>query len=282
MAPTSPDTSYSVKEVAQLLGLGVGQIRRYARAGFVEPERGPRGELRFAFRDLAFLRIVKGLADARIQPQRVRRAIESARRRSASAGAHTDLRLDSAGSQVVVREEGGVWNAESGQYLLDFESGVTAPATVVSLPLRSDAIERASVAMQANDWYDLGRALEDEDPMRARDAYQRAIELDPEHGDAHLELGYLDHAAGKLQDAVRHYRIARIALPQDPTPHFNLGVALEDSGDAQGARESYFEALRIDSGYADAHYNLARLADCAGRATEVVQHLKAYRKLMGK
>src|ERR1700737_315499 len=45
-----PDVSgYGAREVARMLGLSVGQVRAWVRAGFLEPERGARGALRFSF-----------------------------------------------------------------------------------------------------------------------------------------------------------------------------------------------------------------------------------------
>jgi hypothetical protein len=54
--PTAPynhhGMSYTVREVAAMLGLKPSQVRAYAAKGFLDPERGTRGELRFGFRDL--------------------------------------------------------------------------------------------------------------------------------------------------------------------------------------------------------------------------------------
>ncbi len=66
---------YSVKDVARMFDLSVGQVRSYARSGLVEPRRGSRGEYRFGFQDLVLLRSAKGLLSRRIPPQRVRQAL---------------------------------------------------------------------------------------------------------------------------------------------------------------------------------------------------------------
>ncbi len=58
-----------------MLDMSVGQVRSYARAGFLEPDRGSRGEYRFSFQDLVLLRTAKGLMAARIPPRKVRRAL---------------------------------------------------------------------------------------------------------------------------------------------------------------------------------------------------------------
>ena len=54
------------REVSRMLGLTVAQVRAWVRSGLVDPERGPKGELRFSEADLSLLRAARGLAGARI------------------------------------------------------------------------------------------------------------------------------------------------------------------------------------------------------------------------
>ena len=66
---------YATRDVAKLLGLSPSQVRAFARGGFLAPDRGPGGELRFSFPDLVLLRAAQGLAAARIPARRIRRAL---------------------------------------------------------------------------------------------------------------------------------------------------------------------------------------------------------------
>ncbi|MGH7806347.1 MAG: MerR family transcriptional regulator, partial [Candidatus Binatia bacterium] len=54
-------SGYTARDVAKLLALSIGQVRSFVRAGFLVPERGPRGEFRFTFQDLVLLRTAKEL-----------------------------------------------------------------------------------------------------------------------------------------------------------------------------------------------------------------------------
>ncbi|CAN0586032.1 unnamed protein product, partial [Laminaria digitata] len=45
-------SGYSTRQVAGLIGLPPARIRHYARRAVVMPERGPRNEYRFGFRDV--------------------------------------------------------------------------------------------------------------------------------------------------------------------------------------------------------------------------------------
>src|SRR5688500_14121942 len=112
--------SYSLREVSALLGLTPNQIRASATKGFLEPERGERGELRFGFHDLIILRTAGELSAARIPQRKVRRVLERLREQLPEGRSLTGVRIAADGERVVVRDGEAVWNPESGQSLFDF------------------------------------------------------------------------------------------------------------------------------------------------------------------
>ena len=91
-----------------------------------------------------------------------------------------------------------------------------------------------------------------------------------------MNYGRLLHLAGKLQAALQVYEGAPVA---DANLSFNRAVLLEDLTRDADAVLAYQEALALDAGYADAHFNLARLHEKAGRERESLRHLLAYRRL---
>jgi tetratricopeptide (TPR) repeat protein len=275
--------AYSAEQVAGLLGLTLAQIRGYVRAGVIAPARGPRGEWCFSFQDLVFLRVVKGLATSRVPPRRVRQALQRLREQLPEDRPLSGVRLAALGGEVVVREQDRVWSPATGQYWLDFEAAGERSAAV-PLPPRAPAAGaegEAPVALTAtaDGWYAIGAELEDADAEQAREAYQRALALDPGHADAHVNLGCLEHEAGRLDLAERHYRAALATRPADPTAAFDLGVVLEDLGRLDEARAAYEQALRAEPDSADAHYNLARLYDRLGDTPAAIRHLQSWRSL---
>jgi tetratricopeptide (TPR) repeat protein len=270
---------YTSRDVAQLLGLTAGQIRAYVRAGFLDPPRGPRGEHRFSLQDVVLLRTAKDLAE-HIPPRKVRRALLKLKEQLPSGRPLTGVRITAEGDDVVVRDGAARWEPESGQGVLDFD--VAELVTRVA-PLARRAVEAARSAeqdLEAEDWFKVGFDLEPFDPGQARDAYRRALELDPGHADARVNLGRLLHEAGHPEAAESHYRMALAARPRDSTAAFNLGVALEDLGRLLEAIQAYERALAVDPGIADAHFNVARLYERTGRKAAAFRHLKAYRKLV--
>jgi tetratricopeptide (TPR) repeat protein len=54
--------------------------------------------------------------------------------------------------------------------------------------------------------------------------------------------------------------------------HYNLGIALNEQGDTDGAISHYREAVELWPGYAEAHYNLGRLLAQKGLVDEAIAH----------
>lgn len=270
---------YRAQDVSRLLGLPVPEVRRYAREGLVPARRGVRGEWRFSFQDLVLLRVAAELERARFPAARLRRALRRLREQLPAnrslAGVHVAADRD----QIVVRDGGAAWHPESGQLLIDFD--VREVARQVA-PLVRDASQRGGAdapARGAEEFYEWGCDLEQGAPAEARAAYRRALELDPAHAGAHLNLGRLLHDEGDLAAAERHYRQALAERGQAALASFNLGTVLEDRGEPDAALQAYLDALAVEPALADAHYNASRLLEARGRKAEALRHLSSYRQL---
>ena len=272
---------YATREVADLLGLSRGQVRSYVRSRFLHPERGPRGAYRFSFQDLVFLRTAKGLLAARVGPRRVRRVLARLREQLPDGRRLAGLHITAEGGRIVVDDGSARWHPESGQILFDFDVAEIAErsATVVRHAFRRARVE-ARGGFTAEDWHQWACELEPSSPEEAAEAYRKALEIDPAHADAHVNLGRLLHEAGDVRAAEVHYRCALDARPANPAAAFDLGVALEDLGRAREAVVAYERAIRMDPRYEDAHYNAGRLYEQLGDAAAALRHLKAYRKLV--
>ncbi len=270
---------YSAKEVAQLLRLTLGQVRSYVRAGFLEPVRGARGELVFSFQDLVLLRTAKGLMDAEIAPRRVKRVLSKLRDQLPTGRPLTGLAISAEGNEVVVRDGRARWNPEDGQGLFDFEVATLALKVAPILERAAKKAIAGEAEKTIDDWFELALNLEVSAPSDARDAYRRAVELDPLHADAHVNLGRLLQEAGELDAAEAHYRQAIDAQPEHAIAWLNLGVLLDGAGKLDLAVGAYQRALESDPSSADAHYYVSRVYEKLGQQTAALRHLKAYRKL---
>src|SRR5208283_5317937 len=80
----------------------------------------------------------------------------------------------------------------------------------------------------------------------------------------------------KLDEAVACYRRALALKPDFAEAHNNLGSAMVETGDLQGAEDSFRAALRHNPRFASGHYNLATLL--GGRLSE--NDVAAQRRLL--
>jgi tetratricopeptide (TPR) repeat protein len=271
--------SYTTRDVAKLLGLSEAQVRSQARVGYLAPDRGPRNSYRFSFQDLVLLRAAKALGEARIAPRRIRRALRTLSRQLPAGRALSGLRISSEGDRIVVRDGSQTWNPESDQLLLDFHVAELASRVAPTARRLARRARRSDEPLTAEQWYSLGVDLESAAPQDARDAYTRAVALDPRHASARVNLGRWLQEDGHPELAVAEYRAALASQPRHPTAAFNLGTALEELGRRAEAIEAYRRALDADDRFADAHFNLARLYEQTSKRAAALRHLKAYKML---
>jgi len=270
---------YSTREVAEVLGLPRSRILAWARRGLLAPRRGPGGAYVFSFQDIVLLRTARELVAAHVPTRRVQAALASLRAQLPAGRPLSAVHVSAVGDRILVRDEAAVWEADTGQLTLDFAVSEVADR-VAPIARRSLDREEAAGTLSADEWYDLALDLEAVSLDQAAEAYRQALALDPDHADAHLNLGRLLHERRRLDEAERHYRAAAEADPGSGRPLYNLGVLLEDRGRARAAVRAYEEALARDRFLATAHFNLSRLLEAEGRKQEALGHLVAYKKLL--
>jgi len=266
--------AYGVSDVERVLQMSRGTIRSLIKAGFVSPARGPRREYLFSFQDLIVLRTARALNAAKVPPRRITHSLKQLRAHLAEQIPLSGLSIRAVGDRVVVQEGAARWQVDSGQYLLDLD--VSVDGANLSLLERPAALEEPG----AEDWFNRGWKLEKEDPTRAREAYARALELDPAHTGASINLGRLWHDAGDQAQAERVYRAGIERNTSEPLLPFNLAIVLEETGRQAEAIELYEAALANDPTFADCHYNLALAYEAAGNPRRAIRHLGEYRKLV--
>jgi len=269
-------------EVSRLLGLREAKVRELARAGLCRPARRGR-RYAFSFQDVVVLRAAKELVERHVPAARIRRALAALTAQLPEGRPLSGLRIFADGREVAVRDGGAAWQPATGQIVLDFavddlRRGVARLAGAAGAPCGAAGASGAP-AEDARAAFEAALELEDLDPEAARDAYRRALALDPELVDARVNLGRILHEAGDAAEAARLYEEALARAPEDPIVHFNLALALEDVEDRERAIAHYRRALALDPDFADAHYNLAGLCELAGRNAEALRHYHAYKKL---
>lgn len=186
--------------------------------------------------------------------------------------------------------------ARAGQLALDFGAarGDARPAKVVALRRRETSkitsSARQPVRLRADNpqaaeaaRYFLEGAEHDEgnreDQERAREAYRKALLLDPTMVPAIVNLANIHYAQDELVEAQALYLWA-LGLDADCfEAHFNLGNIHHDLGRFEDAVGWYRDALRLNPSYADAHFYLAVTLEKMDRPDESKTHWRAYRRL---
>jgi tetratricopeptide (TPR) repeat protein len=268
---------FDTEQAARIVGVPPRRLRQCVGAGLIAPRRDGRGRLRFDFVDLVLLRTMRGLLERRVAVRQIARVLQSLRRQIGDRPL-TRLSVYADGDRVVAWDGAVRWQPDSGQFLFNFDAGqvVRGAAKVASLRRPAAKTRREP---SADEWCDLGMELEEDSPAEAAAAYRHALEIDPKHAPARINLGCLLHANHERAEAERHYRTAVTHDPRNALGWYNLGVLLEDDERPDEALGCYERAVHADGDLADAHYNLALLYERAGRERDALRHLAMYRRL---
>ncbi len=269
---------YTTREVAGLCGLSEGQVRQYVRRGVLDSARRDGGRYRFSFQDVVLLRTARGLLDANLSVRRTIAALLKLKHGLDAGGSLASMRISVDGDDVVVREASALWDIDSGQGHLDFDVGAVATEVATLAEKRRFFEGEDFEDLGSDEWYNFGLDLEEMDPERAPDAYERAIALDPKNADAHVNLGRLCQLQGDLKSAKRHYQLALEAAPDHQLASYNMGTVFDELDEVETASEHYRRAPDVP----DAHYNLARIFELNGDEVSSLRHLRKYRQLLDR
>ncbi|MBK8014813.1 MAG: hypothetical protein IPK13_26145 [Deltaproteobacteria bacterium] len=265
--PAVPSASSSPMD-----GLGLDDVQRFT----------------FSFQDLSVLRSAKSMLAAEIPVPRVVARLSEARASEGAPRSPSNHRRSRAGGDVVMTDERGVFDAVSGQVVFDFMEK-SLGAVIEVFP--GHAHERASreVEMSADDWFDLGLELEATSADQAREAYRRALEIEPSHADSRIHLGCLLRSVGLLASAAAHFRLllalddthgeAANAEAANAEAAYALGDVLERLKDEAGAVDAFRLAIKLDRRCGDAYVRLSRIHERRGEREEALRLLEEYRGL---
>lgn len=136
---------------------------------------------------------------------------------------------------------------------------------------------------QPNIWANLGDTQAKAGKMdQAVESFQKAIALKPEDGGLHQNLGVLYGKVGKVAEAQAEFEKAATLNPAGAAVnYFNLGATLVNSGKSADAVTAFQKAVEIDPNYAEAYYEMGICYIGMNKIDESVEMLKKYSD-MGK
>lgn len=273
---------FSTAQVARLTGASSDQLRRWDRSGLLPAARTGKGR-RYSFGDVIAARTAIDLRRQGLTTRQVREAVEAVRAWEPEVNQPlAALRVFADGAKVVVKLEESLVEADSGQLLLDLPVGPLAEAADA---LRGEVVEDVAwqpTPQDAEAWVSAGvdADAKPDGLARAEACYRRALELDPEHPGALLNLGNVEYDRGATELACGLYRRATESAPGYPDAWYNLGNALDDLGRLDAAATAYETALDLAPAFADAHFNLALLWEKAGQRRRARPHWQRYVMLL--
>ncbi len=114
---------------------------------------------------------------------------------------------------------------------------------------------------------------------RAFGAYQKAIEINPQYEKGHNNLGILLYLKGRNEEALEAFQKALAINANNIESHINLGVLFKKQGQLDKAIESYQKALDINPLHREIHYNIALLYEQLENVELAIGHYQQFIKL---
>ena len=104
--------------------------------------------------------------------------------------------------------------------------------------------------------------------------FSKAIEARPEWPWSRFNRGVAFHLKGNLNDAIQDYAWTLERRPDTALGYNNLAVAKRQAGDVAGAEQAVTKAVSLDSAYAPAFFNGAKIFVGVGRAANADAYQK--------
>jgi len=265
---------FSREGARRLLRISEKQLKSWEQQKLVVPTAN------YGFRELLALRTLIRLRQNRVPPLRIRRAIQALTEKlSGVENPLTELKLYADGKRVRVEIDGRAMEAVSGQLLLDFDPAELS--RLLEFRAKESPHAERDQRQSAERWFQRGLDLEQTGapPEQVIEAYQKAVDLDPNSAGALVNLGTIYFNAHQWKEAERYYTQAIEVDPDYALAHFDFANLCDERGDHALALEHYLTALRLSPSYADVHYNIALLYQSMNQPMKAVRHWMAYLKL---
>jgi tetratricopeptide (TPR) repeat protein len=264
--------------VAKLFKLSESRLRYWEKSGFIARSGEVSGKRYYTFQDLIGIRAAKDLIDEGVALRSVRKSLNALQQALPKVPRPlSSLRIVADGQSLLVKDDRGAFDAQTGQLVLDFDVS-SLRDDVVRVLKRSG---RENEHRRAYEHYLQGCKLDEDERTwdAAEAAYRRAVEFDPSLSNAFTNLGNLMFKRGRLADAEQSYARALKVDPEQPEAFYNLGFLLYDRGEIHKAIECFESALATDPSFADAHFNLAMAYQDLQQHDRARPHWEAYLKL---
>lgn len=254
----------TIGELARLLDLPAAKIRRWMRAGLIEPAVSSHRLVAFDFHQVASAKRVAELLAAGVSLSQIRHGIAQLQSHLPDERLPLALlsRLEHDGG-LLLRLHDTLVDAR-GQRRFDFDALESDDATVSFAPPASRGAEEAVDAL-----FDAALAAEDAgDAAGAAKLYRQALDRAPHDPVLHFNLGNVLFELGRFREARQAFEQATSLDPHYAEAWNNLGNVHAQLGNGEQAVHALRQAFDLVPWYADARHNLADVLQQLGRYAE--------------
>ncbi len=266
---------FSTRDASNILKIKTGRLRYWKRIGLVTPTHFKKGKRYYGFQDLICLKTAQGLVAQGLRATQMRNGVESLKKKFPGFDNYlANKRVYVFGSHAIIRHKDRFIEPQSGQLLFEFDLDDFAKEV-------EHRIKHFESGKTAEDWFQEGLRYDSREEIcpLALEAYQKAVELDPNFGDAYVNMGNIYYLQELFVDAQHCYRMAIACDPDHAKAYFNLGNTLDALQRTQEAVDCFQKSLEKEPHSPDAHYNLAATYEKLGLWDAAFSHWKNYLNL---
>ncbi|MFN3189678.1 MAG: tetratricopeptide repeat protein [Aureliella sp.] len=275
---------YSPAMLAELLNVSVRTIRRWQRAGLIEPVSEVMHLPQFDFSGLATAKQLAEWTHAGATVASIQQQLEAHRARVGSDAPIEDLPITASGRNLVLRHGDQFFEA-SGQLRFGFEGpkifeAEELPATICFEEASKQSAKHKSASVQDESLESIIEnaitAEDDGDYETAIQWYRCAITNFGLDADVCFQIAELLYRVGDIQGARERYFVALEIDPDLVEARANLGCVLVECNQPELAIAAFEGALEQFPDYADVHFHLARALDATSESGRAAIHWQRF------
>ncbi len=295
LAQMEGEQLYSPAMLAELLHISVRLVRRWQRAGLLEPTATVMQVPHFSFSQITIAKRLVHWMKQGATVQSIQHQLAMIRERLHAPASLDSLPIVVIGKRLVLCQGETVMEA-TGQFHFGFDEQVEEeeeqrPATIkferaarsVIQPLAVKHTQPHALAESSNQLASLEHLVEQAVVAEDADDYDAAIEwyrcalaVHGPNPDICFQLAELLYRQGDLPAARERYFMALELDPGLVEAQANLGCVLAECGQFELAIAAFEGALQQFHDYADVHFHLARVLDDMGQTVRATEHWQRF------
>lgn len=278
---------YTPAMLAELLDVSVRTVRRWCRAGLIQPVKEVQSLPYFDYTELAAARQLAKWGKEGATVQSIQRQLTALAELAPAVGRPIQqLAITAEGKQLLMRH-GSTLVESTGQFRFSFDeaqefSGDSPTLSIEKLAPRSASKTHAIESSPATLEQMIEQAMsaeDDEDLDTAIDWYRSALAAFGPNADVSFQLAELLYRQGDPTAARERYYMALELNSGLVEARANLGCVLAELGQAELAVAAFEGTLEQFADYADVHFHLARALDDLNETSKANEHWQRFLEL---